>query len=112
VVVLGLPDRRNLGLQQRLPLRDRRRGHAAKHPAHVAKSRWGRDPPAGPLLLLIRRGGAEMEEPRRIWWARPRKLCLLERPGGGGRSHRPDRRAQEIAYLADKGVWMVVSTMK
>ena len=26
-------------------------------------------------------------EPRRIWWARPRKLCAMERPGGGGRSH-------------------------
>ena len=22
-----------------------------------------------------------MEEPKRIWWARPRKLCALERPG-------------------------------
>ena len=32
------------------------------------------------------------QEPKRIWWARPRKLCGLERPGGGGRSHRPERR--------------------
>jgi hypothetical protein len=38
-------------------------------------------------------------EPKRIWWARPRKLCALERPGGGGRSHRPERRAAEIEYL-------------
>jgi hypothetical protein len=53
-----------------------------------------------------------MQEPRRIWWARPRKLCALERPGGGGRSHRPERRAEEIAYLRAKGVRMVVSTMK
>lgn len=52
-----------------------------------------------------------MTEPRRIWWARPRKLCGLERPGGGGRSHRPERRAAEIAYLRDKGVRLVVSTM-
>jgi radical SAM superfamily enzyme YgiQ (UPF0313 family) len=52
-----------------------------------------------------------MREPRRIWWARPRKLCALERPGGGGRSHRPERRAQEIAYLIDEGVRMVISTM-
>jgi MoaA/NifB/PqqE/SkfB family radical SAM enzyme len=52
-----------------------------------------------------------MQEPRRIWWARPRKLCALERPGGGGRSHRPERRAQEIAYLIHEGVRMVVSTM-
>lgn len=52
-----------------------------------------------------------MDEPKRIWWARPRKLCALERPGGGGRSHRPDRREREIAYLKANGVWLVVSTM-
>ena len=51
-------------------------------------------------------------EPRRIWWARPRKLCALERPGGGGRTHRPDARAAEIAYLRSAGVWLVVSTMR
>lgn len=50
-------------------------------------------------------------EPRRIWWARPGKLCGLERPGGGGRSHRPERRAAEIAYLLGKGVRLCVSTM-
>lgn len=49
--------------------------------------------------------------PRRIWWARPRKLCALERPGGGGRSHRPDRRAAEIAHLREAGVRLVISTM-
>src|SRR5215208_6139030 len=54
----------------------------------------------------------EMREPKRIWRARPRKLCALERPGGGGRSHRPGRRAEEIAFLRAKGVRMVVSTMK
>jgi len=52
-----------------------------------------------------------MYAPKRIWWARPRKLCALERPGGGGRSHRPDRRAAEIAYLLDRGVRTVISTM-
>jgi len=52
-----------------------------------------------------------MREPRRIWWARPGKLCALERPGGGGRSHRPDRRGAEIAWLRDRGVRLVVSTM-
>lgn len=52
-----------------------------------------------------------MTEPKRIWWARPRKLCALERPGGGGRSHRPDRRAEEIQYLLDAGVRVVISTM-
>ena len=53
-----------------------------------------------------------MTTPKRIWWAWPRKLCALERPGGGGRSHRPERREGEIEYLKDSGVWMVVSTMK
>lgn len=52
-----------------------------------------------------------MNEPRRIWWAVPGKLCLLERPGGGGRSHRPDRRAAEIDYLVASGVRVVISTM-
>jgi len=50
-------------------------------------------------------------EPRRIWWARPRKLCAMERPGGGGRSHRPERRAEEIEYLKEAGVRTVVSIM-
>jgi len=51
------------------------------------------------------------QEPRRIWWARPGKLCGMERPGGGGRSHRPERRAAEIAYLKARDVRLVVSTM-
>jgi hypothetical protein len=50
-------------------------------------------------------------EPSRIWWARPGKLCGLERPGGGGRSHRPERREAEIAYLKSRGVRLVVSVM-
>jgi hypothetical protein len=54
----------------------------------------------------------DMDRPRRIWWARPRKLCALERPGGGGRSHRPERKRDEIAYLKSKGVRLVISTMK
>jgi hypothetical protein len=53
-----------------------------------------------------------MVEPKRIWWARPRKLCALERPGGGGRSHRPERRAGEIEYLMERGVRLVISTMR
>ena len=52
-----------------------------------------------------------MGAPKRIWWARPRKLCAMERPGGGGRSHRPDRRAADIAYLRESGVRTVISTM-
>jgi hypothetical protein len=35
----------------------------------------------------------------------------MERPGGGGRSHRPERRDAEIAYLKGNGVRLVVSTM-
>jgi hypothetical protein len=54
---------------------------------------------------------ATEQEPKRIWWARPGKLCGLERPGGGGRSHRPERRAAEIAYLMGKGVRLCISTM-
>ena len=53
-----------------------------------------------------------MSTPPRIWGARPRKLCALERPGGGGRTHRPDRRAAEIEYLRSRGVRLVVSVMK
>jgi hypothetical protein len=53
-----------------------------------------------------------MTQPKRIWWARPRKLCALERPGGGGRSHRPERRAEEIEYLKEAGVRVVVSCMQ
>src|SRR5438270_7150840 len=53
-----------------------------------------------------------MVEPRRIWWARPRKLCALERPGGGGRSHRPERRTGEIEYLKNTGVRTVISVMQ
>jgi hypothetical protein len=52
-----------------------------------------------------------VRRPARIWWARPRKLCALERPGGGGRSHRPERREAEIEYLVASGVRLVVSTM-
>ena len=52
-----------------------------------------------------------MRRPMRIWWARPRKLCALERPGGGGRSHRPERRAEELEYLIERGVRLVISTM-
>jgi hypothetical protein len=52
-----------------------------------------------------------MIEPKRIWWARRRKLCALERPGGGGRGHRAERRTGELAYLRAHGVRLVVSTM-
>jgi hypothetical protein len=35
----------------------------------------------------------------------------MERPGGGGRSHRPDRREADIEYLCASGVRLVISTM-
>src|SRR5215208_5640556 len=53
-----------------------------------------------------------MNEPKRFWWARAKKLCALERPGGGGSSHRPERRADEIEWLKAQGVHTVISTMK
>ena len=45
-------------------------------------------------------------EPKRTWWARPRKLLLLERPGGGGRSHRPERREADadLIVVGNKGM--------
>lgn len=52
-----------------------------------------------------------MREPKRFWWARPNKLVALERPGGGGRSHRPERRTEEIAWLKAAGVHTVISTI-
>jgi hypothetical protein len=52
-----------------------------------------------------------VKQPNRIWWARPGKLCAMERPGGGGRSHRPERREADIAYLVEAGVRVVISTM-
>lgn len=52
-----------------------------------------------------------MDQPHKIWWARPRKLCALERPGGGGRSHRRERREAEIAWLRAHGVRLVISVM-
>jgi hypothetical protein len=35
----------------------------------------------------------------------------MERPGGGGRSHRPERREADIEYLKERGVRLVISTM-
>ena len=67
----------------------------------------GRTPPARRFARVWRQGAGT----ERIWWARPGKLCGLERPGGGGRSHRPERREAEIAYLKAKGVRLCVSTM-
>ena len=53
-----------------------------------------------------------MGDPRRVWWGRPGRLCALERPGGGGRTHRAGARAADIAYLRASGVRLVISTMR
>ena len=50
-------------------------------------------------------------EPSRIWWARPGKLCGLERPVAPPPSPRPERRAAEIAYLKRNDVRLCISTM-
>src|SRR4051794_35858375 len=76
-----------------------------RHMRGGAKSRSSR------LLSLRTTKGVGMTEPKRIWWARPRKLCALERLGGGGRSHRPERRDAEIEYLRETGVRAVISVM-
>src|SRR4051812_43890323 len=76
-----------------------------RHMRGGAKSRSSR------LLSLRTTQGVGMTEPKRIWWARPRKLCALERPGGGGRSHRPERREADIEYLKEAGVRVVISLM-
>lgn len=51
-------------------------------------------------------------EPRRYAWIIPERLAVAERPGGGGRSHRRERRAREIAWWRDHGVTTVVSAMR
>ena len=83
------------------------RGYAAEYPAHGGEA---------PLLFSIpqfmRRDRTGEREPRTVWWARPRKLCALERPGGGGRSHRAERRMAEIEWLRRRAVRLVVSTMR
>ena len=88
-----------VGLEQLVADGDRFGGYAAEDAAHGGEKS---------MVAALRTG---MHEPRRIWWARPRKLCALERPGGGGRSHRPERREAEIAWLAENGVRPVISTM-
>lgn len=45
-------------------------------------------------------------------WLIHRRLAVAERPGGGGRSHRRDRRAAEIAWWSAQGVTAVVSGMR
>ena len=49
-------------------------------------------PPTGANLGRARasaRMSTKEQEPKRIWWARPGKLCGLERPGEGGGATAP-----------------------
>ncbi len=110
VVLLRLLDERVLCVQQLVLDRGRLGRDAPEDPAHAPSLR-GREASAGCFRDHSDRG-EPMNEPRRIWWARPRKLCALERPGGGGRSHRPERREREIEYLKAQGVHAVVSTIE
>jgi hypothetical protein len=63
-------------------------------------------PAAGDLTDLAPR------EPLAYAWLIPHRLAVAERPGGGGRSHRRDRRAAEIAWWTAQGVTAVVSGMR
>lgn len=51
------------------------------------------------------------DAPRRIWWAEPLRLCVTERPGGGGTTHLAERRSRELAWLHAHGVRTVISTL-
>ena len=45
-------------------------------------------------------------------WITPGALVVAERPGGGGRSHRPARREAELAWWHAEGVRTIVSAMR
>lgn len=51
-------------------------------------------------------------EPTTYAWIVPERLAVAERPGRGGRSHRRDLRAGEIAWWQARGVEAVVSAMR
>jgi hypothetical protein len=57
-------------------------------------------------------GHAAPREPLVYAWLIPGRVAVAERPGGGGRSHRRDRRAAEIAWWSAQGVTAVVSGMR
>lgn len=50
-------------------------------------------------------------EPRHYAWVVPGRVAVAERPGGGGRAHRRDRRAAEQDWWRDQGVDVVISCM-
>ncbi len=55
---------------------------------------------------------SEQMSPRMHAWLVPWRLAVAERPGGGGRNHRRDRRFAEIAWWSAHGVTGVVSGMR
>jgi hypothetical protein len=107
-VLLGLADERVLRFEEIVADRNRLSRYAAKYATHEG----GEKPFGIGFAVYVTAKGVDLTEPRRIWWARPRKLCALERPGGGGRSHRPERRGDEIEYLKEAGVRVVISLMQ
>lgn len=48
-------------------------------------------------------------EPRRYAWIIPGRLAVAERPGGGGASHRRERRLAELEWWRAHGVVAIVS---
>ena len=53
-----------------------------------------------------------MSEPKRYAWLVPGAIAVAERPGGGGRTHRKERREAEIAWWRDQGVRGIASGMR
>ena len=53
-----------------------------------------------------------MTEPRVHAWIDPHRVAVAERPGGGGRTHRRERRDAELAWWRDQGVRGIVSGMR
>ena len=53
-----------------------------------------------------------MGEPARYAWIEPERLAVAERPGGGGRTHRRERREAEMEWWRAHGVEAVVSGMR
>ena len=51
-------------------------------------------------------------EPKRYAWVVPGRVAVAERPGGGGRTHRRERRIAEQAWWRAAGVTAVVSAMR
>ena len=51
-------------------------------------------------------------EPTTYAWILPGRLAVAERPGGGGRMHRRERRIAELDWWREQGVVAIVSGMR